>query len=219
MSDFTSTEESNEDSLPGIIKTALVKFQQNLQIKLPCVVTKVDRNKNRVNVVPLIRIIKTDGTTIKRAEVPSIPIKNLSTRNYIINLPIEVGDYGWIETSDRDISLFLQTYQESKPNTLRKNDFADATFFPDTINHNNWDIASEDANNLVIQYKGNSTKISIGENKIILQAETIEQRATNHIFTNGTIKHDGASIDKTHVHLQNDGNDAGGGVNTTAPTN
>jgi len=43
----------------------------------------------------------------------------------------------------------------------------------------------------------------MSENKIILQADTIEQRATNHIFTNGTIKHDGVSIGKNHTHSQN----------------
>lgn len=214
---FTSTNESNEGSLSGIIKTALDKFQMNLQICLPCVVTKVDRNKNKVNVVPLIRIIKTDGTTQQRAEVFNIPIRNMSTGNYIINFPVKVGDFGYIRTCDRDLSLFKQTFKESKPNTFRKNDFADSVFEPDTINYNNWDIASEDANNLVIQYKDNSSKISIGQSKITLQADTIEQRATNHIFTNGEMSHDGINIGKSHVHLQNNGNDAGGGVDTNPP--
>jgi len=215
---FTSTDENNEGSLDGVIKTALKKFQQNLQIMLPCIVTKVDRNKNKVSVIPLMRVILTDGTTQKRNEIYNVPIANLSTKNFIINLPIEVGDYGYIKTCDRDISLFKQTFKESKPNTLRKNDFADSVFYPDTINYNNWDIAEEDANSLVIQYKDNSTKISMSENKIILQADTIEQRATNHIFTNGTIKHDGVSIDKNHTHSQNP-DSAGNSQQTTNPPN
>ena len=55
--------------------------------------------------------------------------------------------------------------------------------------------------------------------KIILQAETIEQRATNHIFTGGTIKHDGTSIDKNHTHMQNASDHFGAGVDTTPPDN
>lgn len=216
---FTSTNESNEGSLSGIIKTALDKFQMNLQICLPCVVTKVDRNKNKVNVVPLIRIIKTDGTTEKRAEVFNIPIRNMSTGNYIINFPVKVGDFGYIRTCDRDLSLFKQTFKESKPNTFRKNDFADSVFEPDTINYNNWDIAEEDANNLVIQYKDNSSKISIGQSKITLQADTIEQRATNHIFTDGTIKHDGTSIDKYHIHSQDSDSHGDSEADTNPPIN
>lgn len=223
----TSTNESNEGSLTGVLNTVLDKFQRNLQVMLPCMVTKVDRDKNKVSVIPLIRILLADGTTAKRSQVFNVPISNYSAGGFIINFPVKVGDYGYIKTCDRDITLFKQGWNEAKPNTLRKNSFEDSVYVPDVINPSEYEIAGEDADNLVIQSFDNSVKITLSEDsikmkaptKITLESETIEQIATNHIVTNGTMKHDGVSIDKYHVHLQNNGNDAGGGIDTTVPSN
>lgn len=215
----TSTNPANEGSLEGILKTVLNKFQMNLQICLPCVVTKVDRNKNRVSVLPLMDILLTDGTTMPRAEVFNVPIKSMGAGGFIINFPVKVGDYGWIRSCDRDISLFKQTYKRSKPNTRRKNSFEDAVFEPDTINHNYFTISGEDVDNLVIQSHDNTTKISMKDGKIVIQADEIELKATQNKFTGGTIKHDGISIDKTHIHSQ--GADSAGNTqaDTTPPSN
>ena len=228
-----STREGNEGSLEGVLSTVLNKFQQNLQICLPCIVTKVDRTKNRVSVVPLMRVLLTDGTTMSRAEVSDIPIKNASAGGFIINFPVKVGDYGWLRTCDRDISLFKQNYKEAKPNTRRKNSFEDAVFEPDTINHGNFVISGEDAANLVVQSYDNSVKISLSADsvkiktptKITLDTSDIEMNCTNLTVNatattiSGTIKNDGVSIDNTHTHAQ--GADSAGNTQqtTTAPNN
>ena len=178
----TSTVASNEGSLEGIMSIALKKFQQDLQIMLPCMVTSVDRQSNKVNVIPLIEVVLTGGKTQARNEVFNIPIANFSTKEFIINFPIKVGDYGYIKTCDRDISLFKQSFNQTKPNTLRKNSFSDGVFYPDTINPTNWTIEDEDLENLVIQYKDGTTKISMSENKIKMKSLDIEQESTNHLI-------------------------------------
>ena len=219
MDNFSNIDSSQDESLSSTFDFINNKIKQGLNIMLPCQVLAVDRKKNRVKVLPLIALLKTNGETMNRAIIDDIPICNLSAGGFIINFPIKVGDFGYIKSNDRDISLFKQSYKNSKPNTTRKNDFADSIFIPDVINQNLYDISSEDNEALVIQSYDNSTKISMSNGKIILQADTIEQRATNHIFTNGTIKHDGTSIDKYHAHMQNAGDHFGAGVNTTPPDN
>ena len=219
MDNFSNIDSSQDESLSSTFDFINNKIKQGLNIMLPCQVLAVDRTKNRVKVLPLIALLKTNGETMNRAIIDDIPICNLSAGGFIINFPIKVGDFGYIKSNDRDISLFKQSYKISKPNTTRKNDFADSIFIPDVINQNLYNISSEDSEALVIQSYDNSTKISISSGKIILQAETIEQRATNHIFTNGTIKHDGVSIDKYHTHMQNAGDHFGAGVDTTPPDN
>ena len=219
MDNFSNIDSSQDESLSSTFDFINNKIKQGLNIMLPCQVLAVDRTKNRVKVLPLIALLKTNGETMNRAIIDDIPICNLSAGGFIINFPIKVGDFGYIKSNDRDISLFKQSYKNSKPNTTRKNDFADSIFIPDVINQNLYNINEEDSEALVIQSYDNSTKISMSDGKIILQAETIEQRATNHIYTGGTIKHDGASIDKYHTHMQNAGDDAGAGVDTTPPSN
>ena len=219
MDNFSNIDSSQDESLSSTFDFINNKIKQGLNIMLPCQVLAVDRKKNRVKVLPLIALLKTNGETMNRAIIDDIPICNLSAGGFIINFPIKVGDFGYIKSNDRDISLFKQSYKNSKPNTTRKNDFADSIFIPDVINQNLYDISGEDSEALVIQSYDNSTKISMSNGKIILQADTIEQRATNHIFTNGTIKHDGTSIDKNHTHMQNAGDHFGAGVDTTPPDN
>ena len=219
MDNFSNIDSSQDESLSSTFDFINNKIKQGLNIMLPCQVLAVDRTKNRVKVLPLITLLKTNGETMNRAIIDDIPIGNLSAGGFIINFPIKVGDFGYIKSNDRDISLFKQSYKNSKPNTTRKNDFADSIFIPDVINQNLYNISGEDSEALVIQSYDNSTKISMSDGKIILQAETIEQRATNHIFTGGTIKHDGVSIDKSHLHKQNAGDHFGAGVDTTPPDN
>lgn len=219
MDNFSNIDSSQDESLSSTFDFINNKIKQGLNIMLPCQVLAVDRKKNRVKVLPLIALLKTNGETMSRAIIDDIPICNLSAGGFIINFPIKVGDFGYIKSNDRDISLFKQSYKSSKPNTTRKNDFADSIFIPDVINQNLYNISGEDREALVIQSYDNSTKISISDGKIILQAETIEQRATNHIYTGGTIKHDGVSIDKNHTHMQNAGDHFGAGVDTTPPDN
>ena len=219
MDNFSNIDSSQDESLSSTFDFINNKIKQGLNIMLPCQVLAVDRKKNRVKVLPLIALLKTNGETMNRAIIDDIPICNLSAGGFIINFPIKVGDFGYIKSNDRDISLFKQSYKSSKPNTTRKNDFADSIFIPDVINQNLYNISGEDSEALVIQSYDNSTKISMSNGKIILQAETIEQRATNHIFTGGTIKHDGVSIDKNHLHKQNAGDHFGAGVDTTPPDN
>ena len=219
MDNFSNIDSSQDESLSSTFDFINNKIKQGLNIMLPCQVLAVDRTKNRVKVLPLIALLKTNGETMNRAIIDDIPICNLSAGGFIINFPIKVGDFGYIKSNDRDISLFKQSYKNSKPNTTRKNDFADSIFIPDVINQNLYDISGEDSEALVIQSYDNSTKISMSDGKIILQAEAIEQRATNHIFTGGTIKHDGTSIDKYHTNKQNAGDHFGAGVDTTPPDN
>ena len=134
MDNFSNIDSSQDESLSSTFDFINNKIKQGLNIMLPCQVLAVDRTKNRVKVLPLITLLKTNGETMNRAIIDDIPICNLSAGGFIINFPIKVGDFGYIKSNDRDISLFKQSYKNSKPNTTIKNDFADSIFIPDVIN-------------------------------------------------------------------------------------
>ena len=121
MDNFSNVDSSQDESLSSTFDFINNKIKQGLNIMLPCQVLAVDRKKNRVKVLPLIALLKTNGETMNRAIVDDIPICNLSAGGFIINFPIKVGDFGYIKSNDRDISLFKQSYKNSKPNTTRKN--------------------------------------------------------------------------------------------------
>lgn len=210
MTNIVSTDPSNEDSLVGVFNTVLDKFKQSMQTRLPCVVTAVNKAKNSVSVIPLINMVLSDGSSLRRAIIVGVPIQHLSAGGFIIHLPINVGDYGYIRSCDRDISLFKQSFKESTPNTKRKITFEDSIFIPDTINYNNYTIDNEDDNNLVIQSFDNSVKISLGLDNIKIKAPTINMEGNvnidGNVATTGTLENNGVNVGSTHVHIDGSGN-------------
>jgi hypothetical protein len=79
----------------------------------------------------------------------------------MIIFPLKEGDLGWIEASDRDISLFLQTYNTAQPNTFRMNDFADSRFIPDVMT--GYTISEGDEGKILFQSTDGSTKLTFSE--------------------------------------------------------
>lgn len=60
-------------------------------------------------------------------------------------------------------------------------------------------------------------KMTVKTNHIDFEVDTIHFK-TQRVDFDGSVFNNGIPIDDTHTHLQNDGNDAGGGVDTNPPT-
>ena len=120
----------------------------------------------------MIRVIDTLNNQHQREVLASVPVLNLGAGGFFVNFNIPAGSLGWIKASDRDISLFLQSYQESIPNTQRMHGFSDALFIPDTMT--GYTIDAEDTEAMVIQNLSGSVKISLNEERIKLTAPDIE---------------------------------------------
>ncbi len=208
MATDTGIKAADEGNLIGLFKTVQERILRNSENMLPARVVNFDRARNRVTVQPMIRLLGTNDTTISRGQLHSIPVYNPSGGGFGVYFPLVAGNLGWIQANDRDISLFLQSYEEANPNTTRKHLFSDAVFYPDMMT--GYSIDGEDTENLTIQNNDASVKVTLSN-------DTIKLKAVNIITESDTFTHNGVDISSTHVHLQNDGNDAGGGVNTTPP--
>ena len=158
----------------------------------------------------------------------TIPVVAHGAGNFLISFNISIGDLGWIEASDRDISLFKQAYEQSKPNTRRMHNFSDARFVPDVMT--GFEIAAEDAGALVIQNKAGNIKIALDEDEIrikkdditlVLSGNSVTGIAPGGFDLNGAkitpsgdvVTASGVSLDN---HPHNQSNDSGG--NTEQPT-
>lgn len=167
-----SLDPANTGTLQGMLQTVLEKFTQNLDNMIPAKVVSFDRGTNRAQIQPLIRLVKTDGDTLSRAILDDIPVFQASGGGFVVNFPLNAGDIGWLHASDRDISLFLQSYNESPPNTFRKHTFEDGMFYPDVMR--GWTIAGENAAALVIQSLDGSQTIAVHGDKIKITADLVE---------------------------------------------
>lgn len=166
-----SRDPANSDSLLGMARQVLDKFLQNVDDMLPARVLSYDRTTNRATVVPMVKVLTTDGRQVGRAQVASVPVMRFGGAGAVLSFNLQAGDLGWIKANDRDISLVLQGYQDSGPNTLRKHSFQDAVFVPDVMT--GVTIASEDEGNAVLQTLDGSVKIALWPDRIKLAAGSV----------------------------------------------
>ena len=208
MTQIPSIDPADSEDFTGAFRHIFGKMMQSVDGMLPAKVISYNRTTNRATVQPLIMMLTTADTTVQRATIASVPVFQYGAGDFLLSFPLKVGDLGWIKANDRDISLFLQSYSNAAPNTIRKKSFSDAVFYPDVMR--GYTIAGEDADNAVLQNLDGSVKISLGADKIKITAPSVEIVST-------TLTHNGVNIGDTHVHTQ--GADSGGDTqqNTGVP--
>lgn len=209
--------DNNEENLmPDLVKLIQDTVKRGIDTSLPCQVTKVI-SRTKVNVKPLIKIVDAQGKVHDRDIIEGVMVQTFGAGDTLISFPLTVGSLGWIDASDRDLGLFLQTYESEKPSTARMHSFSDARFIPDIMH--NFTIAAEDETALVIQNRNGSVKIAVDDNGVRITDPT------NDVTINGAritpsgdvITASGVSLDG---HPHNQGNDSAGNsqVATDAPT-
>ena len=184
-----SLDPANTDTLVGAFREILNKMLQNTDGMLPAQVIAYEaptaNSPARVSVQPLIQMITTAGDIVSRAQIAKLPVLQIGGGGFILNFPIQTGDFGWIMANDRDISIFLQTYAQAAPNTNRKKNFADAIFIPCTVR--GYTIASGDAANATFQSLDGTVRVSLGSTTITLTAP--------NVIINGTLQTQNIDID------------------------
>jgi hypothetical protein len=156
-----SSDPADDDSLAGVLRATFRKFMQQTDDMLPAVVIAYDRTKNRATVAPCIAVLTTRGETVPRAQVASVPVMQFGGGGVVLNFNLKPGDLGWIKASDRDLSLFLQSFKAgTKPNTLRMHTFQDGVFIPEVMR--GWTIQGEDADNAVLQTLDGNARVAVG---------------------------------------------------------
>lgn len=167
-----SIDPASRGDLVGTVRLVLTKFLQGVDDMLPATVIAYDRTTNRARVQPLISIVTTDGQTIRRAQVASIPVLQLGGGGFVLSFPIQNGDLGWIKANDRDISLFMQALTEAEPNTQRKHSFEDSIFIPDSMMRG-VTIDPDDSDSVVLQSLSGGARIAIAGDKVTITAPNI----------------------------------------------
>ena len=218
----------DDDSLSGGFRQLYDKILKDIEIKLPVEVIEVNSSRTKVTVRPLIDKIDKNENRIKRQSIKGVHVFTAGAGNFLMSFPISVGDKGWIDAADRDISIFIQNYSSSPPPTRRMHDFNDSIFYPDIMT--GFTIASEDTGAVVIQNKSGNVKVSIDESVVRIKVgmtsitatdSEVDINASDGVMINGAqitpngdvLTASGNSLDN---HYHNQGNDSGG--DTQQPT-
>jgi len=161
---------ADNDSLAGVVRFAFQQLMRGVDGMLPARVLAYDRTANRVQVELMVAMITTSGTQVSRAQIANLPVINIGGGGYLLNFPLTVGDLGFVCANDRDISLFLQSYAESPPNTMRVKSFSDGVFIPSVLT--GYDVSGENGK-MVLQNLDGTVRISLSETDMRLTAPAI----------------------------------------------
>ena len=155
---------ADAEDFAGGLRQIMQKFiAQSVDNMMPVIVISFDEDRNEARVQPAIKILDTGGNLTSRGQF-TVPVFTFGGGGALMRFRLNPGDLGWIEANDRDISLFLQTLEESAPNTLRKHQFEDAVLFPDAMR--TFTAAQEDKDDnalAVFQTSDGAIKLSILE--------------------------------------------------------
>lgn len=175
-------------TLGGLLQLAFRKSLESTDGQLPCKVISYNRTTNKAVVQPLINIVTTDGAQHDHGQYLNVPVLALGGGGFCVTFPLVAGDLGWIEASDRDISLFVQSVKKgmasAKPNTFRIHSFEDGRFIPDAFTQ--YTHSSEDNANMIIQSYGGTVKIALGTGLININADTVTVNSKNAVV-NATV--------------------------------
>ena len=207
--EIPSKSPSGDGSLAAAFTQIFTKLMQRMDGQLPAEIVSYNRQTNRAMVRPLIDIISTSAERVGRAPIAAVPVLAMGGGGMFINFPLGPGDLGWIEASDRDISLFLQSAQQSAPNDGRIHSFEHGRFIPDVYDNFTFTL---DAGAMVISTLDGSTRIVMSEGKIQFFASEIDFNSST-INVNNT----GAMTINTSTYTVN--TTGGSGSTTTGAVN
>lgn len=196
-----SKDPADDGTLAGAFRSIFKKLMQGVDGMLPAIVVSYDRTANVAIVKPLVQLLTTEGKTLPRASIANVPVLALGGGGFVINFPVKDGDFGWIEASDRDISLYMQSQADAQPNTTRIHSFSDGRFVPDIMRNY---TMPEDANaetDMIISSIDGMQAVIMQPGGVLVHAD----RITGHARNGADITTDAGDINIT----------AGGKVNIT----
>lgn len=206
-----SIDPADNDILKGAFSFIFKKLMQNVHHKLPAKVISFDRGPPAyATVQPTVMLVGTNGSRIPRAQVAKVPVFEFGGGGFVVSVPLSVGDTGWITACDRDISLYLQSMQDARPNTNRMFNFADGHFIPDKLT--SWALDEEDQENLVIQKYDGTVKIALWPNKVKIVSPTTE--INSDVEINGNLVVNGQLQVTQEASFEGGMTGSGGGSNS-----
>ncbi|MCX9047047.1 Gp138 family membrane-puncturing spike protein [Citrobacter portucalensis] len=205
-----SQKPGQSDSLSGSMDLVLRKFLLDVDDMLPARIVSYDRNANRAQIDILYKVTMTDGSLNPLMAPAEVPVLTIGGGGMCLTFPIKLGDLGWIKASDRDMSLFLQSYEAEPGNTTRLHCFEDGVFIPDVMK----DFVVSDGAAATLQTIDGTTSVAVKPGSIVLTAgSTVVSITESGIVSNKLIKApqftDGAINTFGHVHTNPEGGNVG----------
>lgn len=199
----------NLSSLEGVLRIFKNNIFTTLNVCMPCKVISYNATDNTVDLQPSIQTVLANNERKDRAILTDVPVISLGGNGLTIRIPLKKGDTGIVIFCDRDITLYKEILDNSKPlstspQTLRKHDIADGIFIPSTFSK----ISTDKTSDIVIQNDSGSVQFVISSTGITVKG---------NITVDGDVIASGISL-KNHTHSAGSYSNSGGSVSGTSGT-
>lgn len=145
-------------------------MRDNVDDMLPATVVSYNAATNRAVVKPLSVMVDSAGKQIEREPIGDIPVYRYGGGGFVVTLPVQPGDFGWLKASDRDITHNLTTTgTQARPQTGRTHSFSDGMFYPDTAAN----VPGASGSEMSMRSISGGSKLGIGSSNIGLDSSNI----------------------------------------------
>lgn len=145
-------------------------MRDNVDDMLPATVVSYNAATNRAVVKPLSVMVDSAGKQIEREQIGDIPVYRYGGGGFVVTLPVQPGDFGWLKASDRDITHNLTaTGTQARPQTGRTHSFSDGMFYPDTAAN----VPGASGSEMSMRSISGGSKLDIGSSNIGLDSSNI----------------------------------------------
>lgn len=163
-------------------------MRDNVDDMLPATVVSYNAATNRAVVRPLSVMVDSAGRQIEREPIGDIPVYRYGGGGFVVTLPVQPGDFGWLKASDRDITHNLTaTGTQARPQTGRTHSFSDGMFYPDTAAN----VPGASGSEMSMRSISGGSKLDIGSSNIGLDSSNIGLASSTMTATIPTTTWDG----------------------------
>jgi len=177
-------------SFLGAIEAIISNWFSDKQFCTLGKVEEYDREKHEAVVQPMVKIVGTAGHEVEPAKV-KCTVHRFSACGYVIDMPIQKGDTGWIIAADVDTTESKKSKEVELPLSLIRNQYRFGYFIPDAFGKRPVNEDDKEGNRLVIASEDYNQRISIGQSdiqvqcgRLIIDAESIEMTAVERLEFN-----------------------------------
>ena len=205
-----SRKPGQESSLTGTLDLVLRKFLLDVDDMLPARIVAYDRQKNRAQIEILYKVTMTDGSLHPLTAPAEVPALTMGGGGLCLSFPLRPGDLGWIKASDRDMSLFFQSYEAEPGHTARLHCFEDGVFIPDVMKG----FVVSDGEAATLQTTDGATSVAVKPGSVMFTVgSTVVSITEAGVESNKPVKApqltNGAVNLIGHVHHNPEGGDTG----------
>lgn len=205
----------SDSSLDDMLTLVGRKLLMEKDDMLPAKVISWDAGSNRAQIEIMYQVTMTSGDMHQLSAPAEVPVQFPGGGGFMLSFPLEEGSLGWIKAADRDMSLFLQSYEAQPGNTPRIHCFEDGVFIPDVMHA----FTLSNGSGISLQTLDGANAITVTANSAILKVGAATLTLTDGKlissvpFEAPNVKAGGIEM-VGHVHKENDAKgDTGGAKN------